>query len=225
MVVIKGSCVDSQVEPPALIKQSLTKQHRDRRACVCERFCMHGCVFSVCLCVRTPAWENLIYSPQGHLLTESNPLTGPGPNGSLTRLLLYIAAVMGTSLEILALLICAPLPRFEQKTPRIQHTASLHRETPDALRLQRINQSTFSQHSRVSTCCRPGRRFLRGAALSVSPSMLVHLQLQLEESLPEKRRLSLCCPCCTYIHRLNPIVQQIVALQRDASHVSLRQRS
>lgn len=182
------------------------------------------CVF----CVRTPAWENLIYSPQGHLLTESNPLTGPRPNGSLTRLLLYIAAVMGTSLEILALLICAPLPRFEQKTPRIQHTASLHRETPDALRLQRINQSTCSQHSRVSTCCLPGRRFLRGAALSVSPCcrcMLVHLQVQLEESLLERRLLSLCCPYCTYIHRLNPIVQQIVALQRDASHVSLRQRS
>lgn len=69
-----------------------------------------------CSCLFLPAWKNrlnLIYSPRGHLLTKANPLTGPRQNGSLTRLLLYIAAVMGTSLEILLLLICALLPRFE----------------------------------------------------------------------------------------------------------------
>lgn len=80
---------------------------------------MNLCVFScVCVCLHASALENrlnLIYSPWGHLLTESNLLAEPRPNGSLTRLLLYIAAVMGTSLEILVLLICAPLPRFEQK--------------------------------------------------------------------------------------------------------------
>ncbi len=89
--------------------------------CVCRGIyvCMEVCVFvCLCACVWMPAWENrlnLIYSPRGHLLTESNPLTEPRPNGSLTRLLLYIAAVMGTSLEILVLLICALLHRFEQK--------------------------------------------------------------------------------------------------------------
>lgn len=75
------------------------------------------CVY-VLIVQYVPAWENrlnLIYSPRGHLLTESNPLTGPRRNGSLTRLLLYIAVVMGTSLEVLALLICALLPKFEQK--------------------------------------------------------------------------------------------------------------
>lgn len=93
------------------------------------------------------AWENrrnLIYSPRGHLLTESKPLTGPSPNGSLTRLPLYIAAVMETSLEILVLLICALLPRFEQKCFAFC-TQPFHWETPDALQLQQINQSTESQ--------------------------------------------------------------------------------
>lgn len=68
-------------------------------------------VACVCGCLR----ENggIIYSLRGHLSTESNPLTGPRQNESLTRLLLYIAAVMGTSLEILVLLICPRLSRFE----------------------------------------------------------------------------------------------------------------
>lgn len=57
---------------------------------------------------------------------------------------------MGTSLEILVLLICTLLPRFEQKCSNILHTVSLHRETPDALQLQRINQSAYSQHSHLS---------------------------------------------------------------------------
>lgn len=117
------------------------------------------CVY-VLVCVYVPACENrlnLIYSPWGHLLTESSPLTGPRPNGSLTRLLLYIAAVMGISLEILVLLICALLPRFEQKRLTFCTQPLSTGETPDALQLQRINQSTYSQLSHLSTCCLPGQ--------------------------------------------------------------------
>lgn len=62
---------------------------------------------------------------------------------------------MGVSLEILRRLICALLPRFEQKCLTFS-TQALHRETPDALQLQRINQSTYSQLSHLSTCCLPG---------------------------------------------------------------------
>lgn len=63
---------------------------------------------------------------------------------------------MGTSLEILVLLICALLPRFEQKCLKFCRQP-LHRETPDALQLQRINQSTYSQLSHFFTCCLPGQ--------------------------------------------------------------------
>lgn len=118
----------------------------------------------LCMCLPEQNRLNLIYSPKGHLLTESNPLTGPRRNGSLTRLLLYIAAVMGIFLETLVLLICARLPRFEEKMPNILHTSSLHRETPDALQLRRINQSTYSQLSHLSACCLPGCCFLSGCA-------------------------------------------------------------
>lgn len=135
------------------------------------------CVF-MCLCVHAPAWENrlnLIYSPRGHLLTESNPLTGPRLDGSLTRLLLYIAAVMGTSLEIPVLLICALLSRFEQKCLTFC-TQPFHWETPDALQLQRINQSTCSQHfQHLSTCCLPGQWFLRGLGLGLQSLTLCYM--------------------------------------------------
>lgn len=143
---------------------------------MCEHLHTQGCVF-MCLCLSAPAWENglnLIYSPRGHLLTESNPPTGPRQNGGLTRLLLYIAAVMGTSLEVLLRLICAPLPRFLAETPHILRTASLHRETPDALQLQRINQSTHSQLSYLSTCCLPGQWFLSGPRLGGLHSLNQH---------------------------------------------------
>lgn len=61
-------------------------------------------------------WVELFTVWGGHLLTEPNPLTSPSRNGSLTRLLLYIAAVIVTSLEILVLLICTPPSRFEHFT-------------------------------------------------------------------------------------------------------------
>lgn len=60
---------------------------------------------------------------------------------------------MGTSLESPLLLICAPLPRFEQRGLTFC-TQPFRRETPDALQLHRINQSA---HSRLLlTCCLPG---------------------------------------------------------------------
>lgn len=79
---------------------------------MCLQLC-YACWCVFCFYVFIP-WEsrlNLIYSPRGHLLTESTLLTEPRQNGGLTRLLLYIAAVMGVSPEILPLLICARLPR------------------------------------------------------------------------------------------------------------------
>lgn len=158
--------------------------------CLCTDVCFL-CMF-MCMCVHAPAWENrlnLIYSPRGHLLTESNPLTGPRPNGSLTRLLLYIAAVMGASLESPVPLICALLPRFEQKCLPFC-TQLFHREAPDALQLHWINQSTFSQHSQhLSTCCLLGQWFLRGLGLGLwslslcCPCIAVHLRQQLEQPL------------------------------------------
>ncbi|KAK9530122.1 hypothetical protein VZT92_011648 [Zoarces viviparus] len=86
---------------------------------------------------------------------------------------------MGTSLEVLALLICAPPPRFEQKTA--SHSAhgppSLHWETPDALHLQRINQSASTPSSPISP----------PAACQDSDSS--------EDCAWGLRRLSLCRPC------------------------------
>lgn len=98
----------------------------------------------MCDCVCAPACGNrlnLIYGQRGHLLTESKLLTGASPGGGLIRLLLYIAALMGTSLENLPLLICASLPRFQH----FAHGTFLW-ETPDALMLRRINQSSRSPY-------------------------------------------------------------------------------
>lgn len=64
---------------------------------------------------------------------------------------------MGTSLEILVLLICAPLPRFEQKRLTFC-TQSL--STGKLLMHYSCNGSInlpYSQLSHLSTCCLPGQ--------------------------------------------------------------------
>lgn len=54
----------------------------------------------VCFFMRVyvSAWEsrlNLIYSPQGHLLTESNPLTGPRPKWKLNKITVIYSSSNG----------------------------------------------------------------------------------------------------------------------------------
>lgn len=112
-------------------------------------------------------------------MTEPNPLTSPRRNGSLTRLLLYIAAVMGTSLEILVLLICTPLSRFEHFT--LHH---FHWGTPDALQRLWINQSTHFQVSHLSKSSLPGQRFLR--LHSVMPGHACPFNRHMGESLTDR---------------------------------------
>lgn len=125
MVVIRGLCHDIQVRP-LLSLNKICSPHKSFTGCECACACVRTRNYVsmyACFCVDVPVFVcaclkknrlNLIYSPRGHLLTESSPLTGLRRNGSLTRLLLYIAAVMGTSLETVLLLICALQPRFEQ---------------------------------------------------------------------------------------------------------------
>lgn len=159
MAVIRGSCQSTQVRSPLSLKQGLFSTHTETKpdprvhvpfvfvsASIHALMCVCVCFMFSCLCVYVPAWENrlnLIYSPRGHLLTESTPLPGPRRNGSFTRLLLYIAAVMGTSGDSGVADLC-PATQIWAEVPNILHTASLHWETPDALQLQRINQSTYT---------------------------------------------------------------------------------
>lgn len=118
------------------------------------------------MCVCAPACENslnLIYGPRGHLSTESKPLTGASPDGGLTRLLLYIAALMGTSQENLALLICASLLGFQH----FAHGLFLW-EAADVLMLRRINQSSQPPHLPPARTRIPRRTTPGGLLLSVS---------------------------------------------------------
>lgn len=55
--------------------------------------------------------------------------------------------------------------QIQVEMPNILHIASLRWETPDALQLQQINQSTYFQLFHLSTCCLPAQWFLRGLCL------------------------------------------------------------
>lgn len=138
------------------------------------------------LCLFVPAWVRkgwIIYSLRGHLLTESTPLTGPRQNGSLTRLLLYIAAVMGASLEVLLLLICAPLPRSEHFARRLSPPGN------SWCIIAAADQSISPFPALPSLCsrCLPGQWFLRlRAPVSWCQGMPVHLHRQLGKSLTER---------------------------------------
>lgn len=156
-------------EQTGLALLSLKKERGEYiHSCICAiiyinvGFCVYILVFE-CICPREMGW--IIYSLRGHLLTESNPLTGPRPNGGLTRLLLYIAAVMGTSLEIVVLLICAWLSRFE-------HFA--HRPSPlgnSWCITAAMDQSICLLPALPSLCSLPARTAILQAALcnSVMP--------------------------------------------------------
>lgn len=128
---------------------------------MCEHLFMHECVgFFLCVyalvCVHAPAREsrlNLIYSPWGHLLTESNPPDRAQTEWKLNKItVIYSSGNGNLSGDSGAADLC-PAIQIRAEMASILHTASLHRETPDALQLQRINQSAPSTPISAPAAC------------------------------------------------------------------------